>query len=295
MQTMSPNTVPNTATLSLQPSWHAKLHLGFVTSDGRTVLRENRHSGPLRVQKALYPEGEAVCQAIVLHPPSGIAGGDQLHIDVHVGPQAHAQLTTPGAGKWYRSGGADASQTLAFTVGDDAILEWLPQETIVFDGAKSRMETKVQLGEGSRYLGWEILCLGRSASGERFTHGHIGLHTRIERNGQPLWLERGRIDCNNGDDPMLTSVAGWAGASVGGTLLATLASGDDVAALLETCRAIAPADGAEHALTALPNLLVARYLGQSSEAARLWFAVLWQILRPALLGRPALTPRIWNT
>ncbi|WP_153109900.1 urease accessory protein UreD [Propionivibrio limicola] len=290
---MNPHSVlqpPTPPTLS--PVWHAKLHLGFVSSDGRTVLRENRHAGPLRVQKALHPEGEAVCQAIVLHPPSGIAGGDQLLINVHVGPQAHAQLTTPGAGKWYRSGGADASQTLDFTVADQAILEWLPQETIVFDGAKSRMETKVLLGEGSRYLGWEILCLGRSASGERFDHGHIGLHTRIERHGQPLWLERGRIE---GADPMLASVAGWAGASVGGTLLATLQPGDEIAALLETCRSIAPADGAEHALTALPNLLVARYLGHNSEAARLWFAALWQSLRPALLGRPALTPRIWNT
>lgn len=255
-------------------------------------MNERRHVGPLRVQKALYPEGEAVCQAILLHPPSGIAGGDQLQIGVHVGPAAHAQLTTPGAGKWYRSGGAEASQALDFTVADHAILEWLPQETIVFDGAKSRMETTVQLGDGSRYLGWEILCLGRSASGERLTRGHVGLHTRIERHGQPLWLERSRID---GDGPMLASVAGWAGASVGGTLLATLQPGDEVAALLEACRAIAPADGAEHALTALPKLLVARYLGHNSEAARLWLAALWQILRPALLGRPALTPRIWNT
>ena len=283
--------IPHPASFQ-QQGWQANLHLRFALTNGRSLLRENRHSGPLRVQKALYPEGDAVCQTILLHPPSGIAGGDQLRINAHIGPQAHAQLTTPGAGKWYRSGGADASQTLDFSVADYAILEWLPQETIVFDGAKCRMETKVQLGEGSRYLGWEILCLGRSASGERFTHGHIDLQTRIERHGQPLWLERGRV---NGDDPMLASVAGWAGASVGGTLLATLAPGDEVTALLESCRAIAPADNAEHALTALPNLLVARYLGQSSEAARLWFAALWQILRPALLGRPAVPPRIWNT
>lgn len=273
-------------------TWHAELHLRFATANGRSLLRENRHSGPLRVQKALYPEGDAVCQAILLHPPSGIAGGDRLHIGVHVAPQAHAQLTTPGAGKWYRSAGTEASQTLDFTVAENAVLEWLPQETIVFDGAKCGMTTTAQLREGSRYLGWEILCLGRSASGERFTHGHIALHTRIARNGQPLWLERGRFD---GDDPMLASVAGWAGASVNGTLLATLDANDDVAALLDACRAIAPADHAEHALTALPKLLVARYLGHNSEAARLWFAALWHVLRPALLGRPAVTPRIWNT
>lgn len=272
--------------------WEAEIALGFTRLDSGTVLSERRHRGPLRVQKALYPEGRDVCQTILLHPPSGIVGGDRLHIAVSVGPQAHAQITTPGAGKWYRSGGDEASQTLDFTVGDDAILEWLPQETIVFDSARSRMETHVQLGAGSRYFGWEILCLGRSASGERFANGFIDLRTRIERNGQPLWLERGHIE---GNDPLLASRAGWAGASIGGTLLATLPPEIEIAPLLEACRAIAPQDDAEHGLTALPGLLVGRYLGHNSEAARNWFAALWETLRPRLLGRPALTPRIWNT
>ena len=272
--------------------WEAEIALGFTRLDSGTVLSERRHRGPLRVQKALYPEGRDVCQTILLHPPSGIAGGDRLHIAVNVGLEAHAQITTPGAGKWYRSGGEEAAQTLAFAVGADAILEWLPQETIVFDGARSRMETRVQLASNSRYFGWEILCLGRSASGERFANGFIDLRTRIERNGQPLWLERGRIE---GNDPLLASRAGWAGASIGGTLLATLPPEIEIAPLLEACRAIAPQDDAEHAMTALPGLLVGRYLGHNSEAARNWFAALWETLRPPLLGRPALTPRIWNT
>ena len=131
-------------------SWHAELHLGFARTGERTVLRENRHRGPLRVQKALYPEGDAVCQAIVLHPPSGIAGGDQLAIAAEVGAGAHAQLTTPGAGKWYRSGGVEASQCIELTVGEGATLEWLPQETIVFDGAQARMETHVSLAADVR-------------------------------------------------------------------------------------------------------------------------------------------------
>ena len=153
-------------------------------------------------------------------------------------------------------------------------------EHIVFDGARSRMETHVQLASGSRYFGWEILCLGRSASGERFANGFIDLRTRIERNGQPLWLERGHIE---GNDPLLASRAGWAGASIGGTLLATLPPEIEIAPLLEACRAIAPQDDAEHAMTALPGLLVGRYLGHNSEAARLWFIELWHRLRPAKL------------
>jgi urease accessory protein len=272
--------------------WHAELSLTFARRGEATILSDRRHCGPLRVQKALYPEGEAVCQTILLHPPSGIAGGDCLHISAHISAQAHAQVTTPGAGKWYRSGGAEAAQALDFKIASGATLEWLPQESIVFDGARARMQTRVELAADSSYLGWEILCLGRSAAGERFVNGNIGLLTRIERAGQPLWLERGQIA---GDDALLHSAAGWAGATVCGTLLATLLPGIDAAALRNACRAIPPSDGAEHGITVLPGLLVARYLGAYSEAARHWLTALWQVLRPALLGRPAVLPRIWNT
>jgi urease accessory protein len=279
--------------LEHSPSWHAELHLGFVRQGERTVLRENRHRGPLRVQKALYPEGDAVCQAILLHPPSGIAGGDHLAISAEVGAGAHAQLTTPGAGKWYRSGGAEASQCIVFTMGEGATLEWLPQETIVFDGARARMETRVSLAADSCYLGWDILCLGRAAAGECFGKGRFDLFFRVDRGNAPIWLERGGFD---GIDPMLSSPAGWAGATVCGTLLCTFPElPQQVAALLEACRKIIPVDGANHGLSALPGMLVARYLGDSSEAARLWFAELWTILRPACCGRPVVIPRIWNT
>ncbi len=275
------------------PSWHAELHLGFALAGERTVLRENRHRGPLRVQKALYPEGDAVCQAIFLHPPSGIAGGDQLAISVEVGAGAHAQLTTPGAGKWYRSAGAEAAQGLAFTVGESATLEWLPQETIIFDGARARMETRVELAADSRYIGWDILCLGRAAAGERFENGRFDLFFRVDRGNAPIWIERGGFD---GNDTMLSSPVGWAGATVCGTLLCVFPElPQQAVALLEACRKVIAVDGANHGLSALPGILVARYLGNSSEAARLWFAALWEVLRPACCGRPAVIPRIWNT
>lgn len=275
------------------PSWYAELHLGFALAGERTVLRENRHRGPLRVQKALYPEGDAVCQAIVLHPPSGIAGGDQLAITVDIGAGAHAQLTTPSAGKWYRSGGAGASQWIDFTVAEGATLEWLPQETIIFDGARARMETRVKLVADARFIGWDILCLGRAAAGERFEKGRFDLFFRVDRDNAPIWLERGGFD---GSDPMLSSPAGWADKTVCGTLLCAFPElPQKSAALLEALRATAPADAALHGITALPGVLVARYLGDNSEAARLWFIALWKILRPACHGRPAILPRIWNT
>ncbi|RIX46060.1 MAG: urease accessory protein UreD [Rhodocyclales bacterium GT-UBC] len=274
-------------------TWHAELQLVFSRRGERSVLAGNRHSGPLRVQKALYPEGEGVCQALLLHPPSGIAGGDHLSINITTEAQSHAQITTPGAGKWYRSDGALASQTVNLRVAEGATLEWLPQESIVFSGARARMETRVELAADSRFIGWDILCLGRAAAGERFDHGRFDLLYRIERDGRPIWLERGGFA---GDDPMLHSPAGWAGATVCGTLLLSHPElPQQGSELLAACRQFAPDDQAAHGLSLLPGVLIARYLGNNSEAARLWFARLWEILRPAYCGRPALTPRIWNT
>jgi urease accessory protein len=264
----------------LAPSWKAQLRLGFEQRKGRTVLAERRHDGPLVVQKALYPEGDAVCHAIVVHPPAGIAGGDELELTAGSAAGAHALLTTPGAGKWYRSAGPWASQKLRFEVA--GAMEWLPQESIVFDGAMARLETEVHLQGDARYLGWEILCLGRTGSGERFGKGEIRLSTQLYRDGKLLWLERGRIE---GGGALLDSPAGLQGKPVCATLVAACPMVD-----LAACREIESL-----AVTQLPGVLVARYLGDSSEQAKQLLAQLWRVLRPALFGRDARMPRIWST
>lgn len=263
-------------------SWKAELALGFELRAGKTVLARRRHVGPLQVQKPFYPEGDAVCHAIVLHPPAGIAGGDELEIGATVDAQAHALLTTPGAGKWYRSAGSWARQDLAFRV--DGCLEWLPQETIVFDDALARMSTSVDLAPGACYLGWEILCLGRTGSGERFARGAVRVATEIRRAGRLLWLERGTIA---GGGALLESGVGFGSRTVCGTLLA---AGEIDADCLAECRR-----DREVALSRLPGLVVARYLGDSSEQARRCLARIWSLLRPALAGRAAVEPRIWRT
>jgi len=261
-------------------SWKARLRLRFERRDGRTVLAAREHDGPLVVQKALYPEGDAVCHAILVHPPAGIAGGDELELNARSTEGAHALLTTPGAGKWYRSAGPWASQKLRFEVA--GALEWLPQETIVFDGAMARLETEVRLHGDARYLGWEVLCLGRTGSGERFGKGEIRVNSSLTRDGKLLWLERGRIA---GGGALLESPAGLQGQPVCATLVAAGPAAD-----LAACREI---EGL--AVTQLPGVLVARYLGDSSERAKQLLARLWTVLRPAVFGREAQMPRIWST
>lgn len=262
--------------------WHAELELHFERRGARSVLAARRHDGPLAVQKPLYPEGDAVCHAIVVHPPAGMAGGDELSIEVRARAGAAALLTTPGAGKWYRSAGAWASQRIALHADDGASLEWLPLETIVYDGARANLDLDVSLSGSAVYVGWEILCLGRTGAGERFTRGTCRTSTRIRRDGKLLWFERGTLE---GGGALLESAAGLQGKPVCGTFLAAGAHTD-----LSAARRI---EGL--ALTQLPGILVARCLGDSGEIAKQRFAQLWSLLRPALTGRAAQPPRIWST
>jgi len=268
-------------------SWKARLELGFTREGERTVLSRKLHDGPLVVQKPLYPEGSAVCHAIVVHPPGGIAGGDELELTSSVAQGAAALLTTPGATKWYRTAGPQASQRIAFDA--QGTLEWLPQETIVFDGALAQSALEVDLATDASLVGWEIVCLGRAGSGERFRRGSYRFSTQVRRAGRPLWLERGRID---GDSAILQSPAGLSGHSVFGTLFCAFPTLSK--ALLNDTRQTEPGDG-RGAVTLLPGMLLARYLGDSSEAAKSYFMRLWSALRPALAGREAVEPRIWRT
>jgi urease accessory protein len=281
--------------------WEARLALHYESRDQGTVLVRNEHAGPLRVQRSLYPEGRHTCHNILVHPPGGIASGDTLDVCVSLGNRSSALLTTPGAGKWYRnfdvSGGlADtgmaprARQKLEFHVGPGAQLEWLPQETILFDGAVADMVTSVHLSEDACYVGWEILCFGRTASGERFRKGLLRTSTEILAEQGALWREQGTLVAG---DALFGSHAGLVGRTVSATLLAAGRNTPDEA--LGACRAVQPGEEALAGITRMPRLLIARWLGNSSEQARWYFQNLWRTLRPALTGREAQAPRIWAT
>jgi urease accessory protein len=267
-------------------AWHASLRLRFVHDAGTTRLAGRSHSGPLRVQKALYPEGPGVCHAIVVHPPGGVAGGDQLAIEVDAGTRSHAFLTTPGAAKWYRSAGPAARQVVRIVAGEGSAVEWLPQETIVFDQARVEMSHEVELDAGASYIGSEILCFGRTAAGERFERGSLRQHTSIRRGGRLLWWEQGVLA---GGGAAMGSALGLAGHSVCATMVGV--GRPAPAPLLAALRS----SDAALAVSQVKSVFVARYLCDDSETARHAMTRVWQAVRPHLLGRAATVPRIWAT
>ncbi|WP_377705694.1 urease accessory protein UreD [Pseudoduganella sp. UC29_71] len=275
------------------PAWHASLALGFVDDGGTTRLVERRHSGPLRVQKPLYPEGGAVCHAIIVHPPGGVVGGDQLALSATVGEGARAFLTTPGAAKWYKANGKVSRQTVRLHAGAGAAIEWLPQETIFFDDAHVELEQDITLEAGASYIGCEILCMGRRASGESFRSGRVVQRTRIRHGGRLLWWDQGALTPHG-----IASPLGMDGRSVCATLLAVGAALP--AAVLAQIRSDGAAAAAADAsgmfgATQLKGLLVVRHLGDDSEAAREIMLAAWRTLRPHLLGRAPFDPRSWRT
>lgn len=270
--------------------WDARLALQYRHERGRTLLSGRRHQGPLVVQKAFYPEGPELCHTIVLHPPGGVAGGDTLCISAELACNARVLITTPGAGKWYKSPGRPSSQQLHFVLAEQALLEWLPQETIIFDQVEASLSNQVTLTSQAVYVGGEVLCLGRQASGETFDQGLLRLRTEIWRDGQRLWGEYGRLA---GNDPLLSSPAGLGGATVCATLvIAGRAVPDEV---LHAARALPVPEGARAGITALPDIMVARCLAPHSEPARRYCEQLWTSLRPWYAGRAACVPRIWRT
>jgi urease accessory protein len=247
-----------------------------------------RHFGPLLIQKALYPEGQECCHAIVVHPPGGIASGDCLRIDLNVGHEAHAVVTTPGAAKWYGSSHDQlAQQKIEMNLSGD--LEWLPQEAIIFDQSLGNSLIKVNLAPESRMIGWDGIVFGRTASGETFSLGRFSQSICLAFNGQPEWEERLSM---SGADPVQDSVVGLAGNPAVSTLWAVLREGDHWAEEEQNdIRQQCP----ELAWTALsPRLLVGRQRGPNRvlQQARL---KAWTLLRPRVMGRPALSLRIWAT
>lgn len=270
--------------------WHAALQLRYAFRDGSTVPVLRKHHGPLRVQKHFHPEGPSLCQHILVHPPGGIAGGDRLSIDVELEKNAQVLLTSPGAAKWYR-GDRDAHMGLAIRVAAGAALEWLPLETIFYAGARCRVQNRIELSGDARLLFADVACFGRPGAGEMFSDAAGGCWRQsgeIRRDGRLLWSEESALRAG---DALFASPVGMNGKTVLATLL--WAGPALPAEIHEQCRLVSVQGRA--GVTQLPAIWQARCVCDSVESAQRWLRALWAILRPALLGREAIAPRIWAT
>ena len=266
--------------------WQAGLRLGFRADAKRTVLAERQRHGPLAVQRPFYPEG-GVCHVYLLHPPGGVVGGDSLIIDTDLANGARALVTTPGATKFYRSGGERAYQEQIIRVAEGATVEWLPLENIFFPGAAVDLHTRVELQNDARLALWEIQCLGRPVIDEGFETGDIDSRLSIYRDGQPVLLDRLRVRADN-----RARLSLMAGLPVGGTLV--ISDADESA--VDACRDLLLAGAQDYmGATLIEDLLVVRYLGNSTENARRVFAGIWERLRSRIFGQTATVPRIWAT
>lgn len=263
--------------------WSAHLQLRFVQRDGVTRLGARKHFGPLLVQRPFYPEGSP-CHVYILHPPGGIVAGDRLELDIHLEAGSHALLTMPGASKFYRSIGPTARLAQRFHLAAGSTLEWLPQDSIFFSGARASLDSRFTLEPGARLLAWETLCLGRPVMNETFSQGALDSRLRIDLPGDdPGLLERLRIEGGQ-----LAKVGGY-------PLIATFCAAPADQHILETVREALAGLANPAGATLLGQLLVIRLLDHDNQHLQLTLQRLWHVLRPAVLGLAACPPRIWAT
>jgi urease accessory protein len=274
--------------------WRARLALHY-RRDGEATLAHDRHEGPLRVLKRLYPEGPSICHHVLVHPPGGVVGGDELHVDVRLEEGAHALITTPGATRFYGSDGAAARQSATLQLASGARLEWLPLETLAHPGCRATSSVRAALAPGAEMMGWDVLSLGLPASGKPFTSGEFTQHLELPG----VWLERGRVAAT--DTVLLDGPTGWAGRRTLATLWWACGSALPTArrtALLDAARAVMQAHplATSCGVTAAQNsVLVLRALATQVEPAMQLLTQVRAAWRQEAWGLGGEVPRVWRT
>ena len=274
--------------------WHARLHLAYQKEPDRSVARF-RHDGPLRILQSLYPEGDAVCHNVLVHPPGGLVGGDTLDIDIEAADGSHGLITTPGASRFYRSEGDLALQRTHIRLEAGARLEWLPLEAICYSGCRAENRLSIEAAPGAELIGWDVTALGLPNAGQPFERGIYLQHIEVPG----VWLERGRIDA--ADQRLLQSPIGLGGQRCLASLF--FVAGSPIArarrdALLAHARTLLDASPlAESAGATSPHaeVVVLRVLAPVVEPAMQLLRQVWQAWRAELWRLPAATPRIWST
>jgi urease accessory protein len=266
--------------------------IGFARRDGATRLAHLYQREPLRV---LFPRPAAgdPTLAVLLTTSGGLVAGDRLDLTVCLGLGAAAHVTTAAAEKIYRSTSPTTAiaQTLAVEAG--GWLEFLPLETILFDGLRLRRKTVVALGAGAGFLGGDILVFGRRARGERLTYGLLREVWEVWRAGNLVWGDALHLD---GDiAATLADPACFAGAAACATLVLAPPTGNP-RGLLDRARAVqARHVGASlrAGVTVVAELVIARWLGEAALLRRA-YAELACHFRAVAMGLPPLLPRLWH-
>ncbi len=276
--------------------WFARLELDFVAAEKCTILKHRKHTGPVRVQKMLWPEKTGVCHAIIVHPPAGIAGGDHLSFNMQASQAAHALVTTPGAGKWYKTNQKQAFQHIEITVKDSSIFEWLPQETMLFNGACANSSTKIMLDQSASFIGWDMLVLGRQACAEQFSQGSYQSSLQLYRDDKLLVTDRLSF---SGNDRFLSSCLGMHGQAVMGSLWAVAPpaqrNSTTLEAQIDQIRELMMRMQVNVRLTLLDDVMTARYLGNDVRHCHDAFAAIRAKLRRYWFDLAEEFPRIWRT
>jgi urease accessory protein len=270
------------------PGWQGHLRLTYRHHRAKTQVVQNQGTAPLKVQRSFYPEAESICHNTILHTAGGIVGGDKLQIDIDIEPQARVVITTAAASKIYGSNGTPAIQSIVHNIGENACLEWLPQETIVFNQAIFHQHLRVNLAATGSWLGWEINRFGRTARGERFTQGEWKSGTEVYRQGKPIWIDRQVLS----GDTMVDSPHSLAGHSIVGSFAWI---GEEVSKdLVIEARSLFDGESSKIGVTRLTSGLLCRYRGDSTTEVRQWFTAVWQLLRYSFLHSPPVQMRVWQ-
>jgi urease accessory protein len=270
------------------PGWQGHLQLVYGYNHAKTQAIQHQGTAPLKVQRSFYPEAESICHNTILHTAGGVVGGDRLQIDIDLQPNSRAVITTAAAGKIYGSKGTPATQSIVQNIGENACLEWLPQETIVFNQAIFHQHLQVNLAATASWLGWEINRFGRTARGERFTQGEWKSATEVYREGKPIWIDR-QLLCG---DAMVDNPHSLAGHSIVGSLawIGMEVSKD----LVVEARSIFAGEPSKIGVTRLTEGLLCRYRGDSTTEVRQWFTAVWHLLRHSFLHSPPIHLRVWQ-
>ncbi len=274
-------------------TWNATLALDYTRQAGKTVAHF-RHSGPLRILQSLYPEGDAICHNVIVHPPGGLVGGDTLDLQFSAGAGAHGLITTPGATRFYRSTGEPALQRTQLTLEAGARMEWLPLEAICFSGCLAENHLTMTLAPGAELIGWDITALGLPAASLPFEHGSFCQHIEVPG----VWLERARLQAS--DTLLMSSPLGMAGHRCIASLFFVAGSKLDRhrrQQALDTARQIIeahPLSATAGATSPDGQVVVVRVLAPVVEPAMALLRQVWLAWRSHFWQQAASSPRIWS-